>query len=205
MEKDGYLNRAYGVCGTEATRQLYDAWSESYDAEISENGYATPRRLASALRENTSDLNTAILDFGCGTGLCGLSLKSEGFRVVDGADLSGEMLAKARQKKIYRNLLQVEPDAPLPLRPGTYGAITACGVIGVGAAPVSVFDTLMNALVPGGKFAFSYNDHTLEDPAFQTKILDYTGCGAARLLFSEHGKHLPGIDLSSTVYVIEKT
>ena len=204
MGRNGYLDKAYGVSGTEATRKLYDDWSESYDSEIGENGYATPGRLAAALRKHASDMTMDILDFGCGTGLCGAKLNSAGFENIDGLDLSAEMLEKARQKKIYRKLLHIEPDAPLPISPGTYNAITACGVIGVGAAPLCVFDTIMNVLNRGGKFAFSYNDHTLEDPAYLAKLSEYTDCGAARLHLCEHGPHLPGINLNSTVYVIEK-
>ncbi len=43
-------------------------------------------------------------------------------------------------------------------------------MIGAGAAPVEVFDMLLEALDPGGKFVLSYNDHTLEDPVFYARI-----------------------------------
>ncbi len=114
------------------------------------------------------------------------------------------MLAEARKKDIYRNLLELEVDAPLPFAPGTYEAISAIGVIGPGAAPITLFDTLMHGLQKGGKLLFSLNEKALEDRGALGMIHEWTDCGAAILLFAEEGPHLPGIDLKSTVYLIEK-
>lgn len=202
---ESFLDKAYGARDADATRKLYDAWSASYEEEVGKNGYATPGRCAAALAQFTNDLRAPILDFGCGTGLSGLAFKLSGFATIDGLDLSREMLEGARDKKVYRNLSQIEADAALQHRPGEYVAIAAVGVIGAGAAPISVFDTLMHGLARGGKFVFSFNDHALQDPVNEARIFEWTDCGAARLLFREHGDHLPGIDLKSNVYVIEKT
>ena len=78
-------------------------------------------------------------------------------------------------------------------------------MIGAGAAPISVFHLLMKALPAGGKMVFSFNDHTLADPENEGAIAHWTNQSAARVLFKEYGEHLPGIDLKSNVYVIEKT
>jgi predicted TPR repeat methyltransferase len=199
-----YLNNAYGTKDTNSTRKLYDDWAASYDAEIAENGYATPGRCAAALAQFTQDQNAPVLDFGCGTGLSGLALKLAGFSVIDGLDLSPEMLAKARDKGIYRRLDLVPGDAPPPLEKGVYQAIAAIGVIGVGAAPIGVLDTLLHALPKRGRCVFSFNDHALADPAHEARVMEWTDCGAARLLFREHGDHLPGINIKSNVYVLEK-
>ena len=89
--------------------------------------------------------------------------------------------------------------------PGTYAAITAIGVIGAGAAPISVFDMLMDGLASGGRFVFSFNDHALKDPENEDKMQSYLNSGTARLVFKEYGDHIPGIDIKSNVYIIEKT
>ncbi|WP_299591793.1 methyltransferase domain-containing protein [uncultured Tateyamaria sp.] len=197
-----FLDRAYQARDATSTRALYDNWAASYEAEVAENGYATPGRCADALKKYVSDVSAPILDFGCGTGLSGLALKLAGFQAIDGVDLSAEMLEGARAKGVYRHLDQIEADSGLP-RNG-YAAMAAIGVIGAGAAPIDVLHTLMRALPKGGKLVFSFNDHALEDPANEGGIAAWTDCGAARLLFKEHGDHLPGIDLNSTVYVLEK-
>ena len=197
-----FLNKAYKARDADSTRTLYDDWAASYEAEVSENGYATPGRCADALARQVDDLAAPVLDFGCGTGLSGLALKHAGFSTIDGVDLSEEMLNGARDKGVYRHLDQIEAGQDLPRT--DYKAIAAIGVIGAGAAPISVLHQLMRALPPDGKLVFSFNDHALEDPANMAGVSEWTDCGAARLLFKEAGAHLPGINLNSTVYILEK-
>lgn len=199
-----FLDKAYKARDVAATRDLYDNWAASYEAEVAENGYATPGRCAEALKSMTNDLTAPILDFGCGTGLSGLALKLAGFEQIDGLDLSQEMLEAASAKNVYRSLNLIEANAGLPTPPGTYSAIAAVGVIGAGAAPISVFHTLMRQLTSGCKLVFSFNDHALENPENEGGVSEWTDCGAARLLYKKNGPHLPGIDLNSTVYVIER-
>lgn len=201
----GFLDKAYGARDAVQTRQLYDDWASSYEAEVGENGYATPGRCAAALIEFMDDLSMPILDFGCGTGLSGLALRLAGFTTIDGVDLSADMLKQARAKGLYRNLAQIEADAPLNLDPGDYAAIAAIGVIGAGAAPIGVMDKLMAGLASGGLLVFSFNDHALEDPRNEAKAQGYVDSGRATLLFKEYGEHLPGIGLKSNVYILEKT
>jgi len=198
----GFLDKAYG--GQDA-HQLYDAWATSYDHELAENGYATPGRCAAALHALMPDPTLPILDFGCGTGLSGLALALAGFRTIDGLDLSADMLQQAASKNLYRTLTQIGADEALPHTPGDYAAICAIGVIGTGAAPISVFDTLMDGLAPEGRLVFSFNDRALAEPEHEAKLQGYLDTGTARLLFKEYGEHLPGINLKSNVYVIEKT
>ena len=202
---NGFLDKVYNARDAAGTRKLYDDWAASYESEVGENGYATPGRCAAALADRMKDKAAPILDFGCGTGLSGLALKLVGFSTIDGIDLSADMLAEARAKRLYRSLTQVEAGAPLAHTPGDYAAITAIGVIGAGAAPISVFDVLMDGLAPGGKLVFSFNDHALEDPANEAHVQTWLDSGKARQLFKDYGPHLPGKGLKSNVYVLEKT
>ncbi|OSQ52141.1 class I SAM-dependent DNA methyltransferase [Marivita geojedonensis] len=200
-----YLDKVYDVKGAEETRALYDAWSESYEAEIAENGYATPKRCAEALSAALPDKDAPILDFGCGTGLSGIALRQAGFTCIDGVDLSPDMLAKAKDKSLYRSLTVIDAGDPPPGDAGTYTAITAIGVIGSGAAPLSVLDQLCAALVPGGLVCFSFNDHTLEDPAFENRVTALVADGTLRMINRDYGPHLPARNINSAVYVLEKT
>ncbi|KIC11261.1 methyltransferase type 11 [Leisingera sp. ANG-M1] len=199
-----FLDKAYSLETPEATLEHYNQWAASYDAEIAENGYATPGRIAEALAQFQTDLSEPVLDFGCGTGLSGLALRRQGFETVDGMEPSAEMLAQAQAKGAYREITQIDVANRKPIRRGAYRLITGCGVLGTGAAPPDVFDMILHALPKGGLFTFSYNDHALADRAYTGKLIEWVDVGAARLLFQEHGEHLPKIDLKSTVYVIEK-
>ncbi len=195
-----YLHKVYSVDSPEANRKLYADWSASYDAEVTENGYATPRRVAEALAQ-FADRTAPALDLGCGTGLSGVALRAAGFDTIDGIDITPEMIAQAEAKGAYRSLTAMAPGLPIP---GGYATIAAIGVIGAGAAPADTFDHVMRALPNGGHFGLSFNDHALADRTFEGKVSEWVDCSAARLLFREYGDHLPGIDLRSMVYVLQK-
>ena len=200
--QDQFLDKVYHARTSEETKTIYDAWAQSYEAEVADNGYVTPGRCASALAEFVEDKNTPVLDFVCGTGLSGLALRAAGFTTLDGVDLSDGMLEVARSKGAYRSLTTIGADDPVP---SGYRVITAIGVIGAGAAPLPVLDKILAQLPTGGKCVFSFNDHTLEDPAYAQKIDTLKKEGVVIELFCEHGPHLPGRDMGSNVYVLEKT
>lgn len=199
-----FLGEVYDAHSPDEMRTLYDAWSQTYEEEVSANGYVTPQRCAEALAQYIGDKRTPVLDFGCGTGLSGLALAETGFTVIDGVDLSGEMLAEAEVKNVYRDLRQIAPEDPPVEAQDSYSAIAAIGAIGAGAAPAESFDLLMQALDRGGKLVVSFNDHTLAEHEYEARMTKWLDPGAARLLFKQNGPHLTGIDMSSTVYVLEK-
>ncbi|KPA22707.1 Trans-aconitate 2-methyltransferase [Shimia sp. SK013] len=198
-----FLDNVYDHIG-KGIETFYDDWADTYEAEVGENGYVTPARCARALAAHLADKAAPVLDFGCGTGLSGKALRANGLTTLDGMDLSKEMLAKARAKNLYRSLHQIAADTPLPFETGTYSAIAAIGVIGPGAAPLDLFDTLLAKLAPSGLFVLSFNDHALEDPAYAAKVTACAEAGSMRVLEQEHGPHLPARNINSTAYLLEK-
>jgi predicted TPR repeat methyltransferase len=185
----------------EETMSLYQNWAETYDAELAQLGYMTPARLAAALAGHLP-ADTALLDFGCGTGLSGAALKTAGFQTFDGTDITPEMLAKAEDRGIYRKLWQGTPgNVDVPAE--TYGAIFAAGVISLGAAPAELMAVLLNILPKDGLLAFSYNDPTLQDQTY-LDALDAVLVADAELLVREYGPHLTGKDMSSDVIILRK-
>ena len=201
---DTFLDKIYGEATQAETDAVYDAWATSYDTEVGENGYVTPGRLARLLFKHKPEPETPVLDYGCGTGLSGQALTKAGFQVIDGTDPNAEMLNGAREKGIYRTLNLLDLDRDPPIDAGAYDILTAIGVVGTGAAPPETFDVLMHALSTGGILAFSLNDHALKDARFEGKLCEWLDCGAAYLLAKEYGPHLPGQNLKSNVYIVEK-
>jgi predicted TPR repeat methyltransferase len=199
-----FLDRAYGLDSLEDTQKLYSDWSASYDQEVGKHGYATPKRVAAALAAHVGNQGAPVLDFGCGTGLSGLALRTAGLSCVDGVDINADMVAGALDKGIYRNVTVGIP-GEMPAQPSEYRAIAAIGVIGTGAAPAATLDLLLDALAPGDLLGFSYNDHALAEPEFTDRRDGVLNAGRARMIFHEYGPHLPGVDLNSMVYVFEKT
>ncbi|EEE37813.1 methyltransferase type 11 [Rhodobacteraceae bacterium KLH11] len=201
---DKFLKDTYDLKSAQETQEHYQRWAASYDTEVGSHTYVTPDRVAAALRPYVPDADTPILDYGCGTGLSGLALHKAGFRAIDGMDPTPEMLEGARIKGVYRTLIPFDIADPAPVEAGKYPVIAAIGVVGAGAAPPETFDLLMNALPRGGYLAFSFNDHTLADHAYTSRLNDWLDMGHARLLFREYGPHLVGMDMKSDVYVVDK-
>ncbi len=199
-----FLQTAYQVETVEQTRDFYQDWAKTYDSEIAENRYVTPARCATALAEFVLDKSAPLLDIGCGTGLSGEALTEAGFTTIDGCDLSSEMLGQAHARDVYRKLHEIDPDEPFPFHENTYTNIAAVGVIAPSHAPAELIDQALGILPSGGLFVFSLNDHSLEDPSFSARIAENFDTGQAILLFKEHGDHLLGIALMSTVYVMQK-
>ena len=198
-----YLDKIYSADSADL-RPFYAQWAQSYDQEVGENGYVTPLRIAEALARHVKDLSIPILDYGCGTGVSGQAFQEAGFLTIDGVDISAEMLEVAAQKKIYRRLEVFAPESGPNVKLGAYSIIAAVGVIGAGAAPLAVLDKMMALLAPKGLLVFSFNDHTLEDPAYDGLVEDYVNQGRAVLHLKEYGDHLPKQKINSNIYILEK-
>lgn len=188
-----------------AARDLYADWAPSYEQDVLAAGYVAPRRVAEALRRNLSDTAVPLLDFGCGTGLSGRALAEAGFTTVDGTDISQQMLARARKAGVYRRLWRCGWGTPLCQQTGeAYGAIVAVGVIGARAAPPETLGYILDELGGGGLLAFSFNDATLADPAYQGALARLLDTGRAARVFHEHGPHLTQMNQGSEVFVLRK-
>ena len=100
-----FLDEVYKLKNSDETIGFYKDWSNSYDQELSINGYITPLRCAKALQTVNANKDEKIMDIGCGTGLSGEAFKKLGFTNIDGSDFSNEMLQIAKSKNIYSNLI----------------------------------------------------------------------------------------------------
>lgn len=184
------------------TMQVYTDWAASYDADLASGGYHTPLRLAQALRRHLPP-QARILDFGCGTGLSGAALRAAGFINLHGTDITPRMLEQARPKGIYQALHLGHPGA-VPARPGAYDAITATGVISLGAAPPETLGLLLAALAPRGMIALSFNDPTLADGRYDAALDAHVAAQELRVLERQHGPHLDQMKMGSDVIVLER-
>ncbi len=202
--KKGFLDGAYKVEDPDATKSLYRDWAATYEEEVRNNGYVTPTRCATALAAMAEDPSAALLDLGCGTGLSGEALQAAGFTTLDGSDFSEDMLAFARKKGLYRNLVKGDLNNPLPARKGDYRYIAAIGVFSPGHAPAAMIADVMAVLPKGGLFVFSMNDHAMEDPSYEAEIERLIAAGTAEMAFKEYGEHLPGRGIKAFVIILQK-
>lgn len=95
-------------------KELYRDWACSYDSVFGDaQGYQLPRMVAQAFV--AAGGMGPVLDVGAGTGLVAEQLIATGVRLIDGLDLSDDMLAAARMENVYRNLHAADVTAPLTL------------------------------------------------------------------------------------------
>lgn len=198
-----YLRRVYDLETQDATNAYYSEWAATYDDEVTRQGYRSPHRCAAALAKLVQP-DAPVLDVGCGTGISGAALRAAGFTDISGQDVNAEMLDVAERAGIYRETWVTDLATPFPFEPGTYAAIAAIGVIGVGAAPASLLAETLDALAPGGHLVFSYNDHALEQPEFPRALDDALASHAAAQVFCERGPHFDALGTQSNVYVLRR-
>ncbi len=198
------LDDAYKLTNPVESREFYQGWAEGYDAEVAENEYITPQRCAAALIRHAAAPWAPMMDLGCGTGISGLALKAAGFECIDGYDFSRAMLDKAGSKGVYRNLAIADLSKPLEIAEGQYQNAAAIGCVSPEYMPATVLDEILSKLPQGGSLVFSVNDHSAADGTITGRIMTLTDCGAADLVFREHGEHLPVIGLKATVFVLKK-
>jgi len=90
-------------------KQTFDAFSASFDSSLARLQYKAPQLISNCLANTLNEKKSTvdILDIGCGTGLCGELVKPLATTLI-GVDLSPKMLEKARQLKIYDELIEAE-------------------------------------------------------------------------------------------------
>jgi predicted TPR repeat methyltransferase len=94
------------------------------------------------------------LDLGCGTGLCAPLLAGH-CDAIDGVDLSAAMLEQARQRGLYRTLVQADIAEYLATMTQRADLVVAADVLIYVGELAPVFDATARLLLPGGLFAFT--------------------------------------------------
>lgn len=150
------LEGAYAIRSPEDSVTYYRDFAESYDAAFAEAlGYAYPGLIGEAYSRHAGEADVPVADIGCGTGLVAaeLGLAPE---LVDGFDISQEMLDKATDKGLYRALHRVDLTRAITL-PDRYGALVSAGTFThghLGPAPLVECLTLAR---PGALFVIGVN------------------------------------------------
>ncbi len=136
--------------------QLFDGFANSFDAQLESLDYAAPRLLSAALAERIDFGRSGldILDAGCGTGLCGMLLRSSA-KVLVGVDLSPGMLAKARGRKVYDEVVEAELCSFMNSRPGAFDVVNCADTLCYFGALEPALQAARTALRGGGHFGFT--------------------------------------------------
>lgn len=152
MGDDPNLERAYAINSLDAAKALYRDWAATYDQGFADAlGYAAPRKIAEIYLSEAQD-QTEILDIGAGTGLLGESLRGH---VIDGLDISPEMLAVAQSKGVYRKTILGDLTGPLDLPDASYGGFVSSGTFTHGHVGPVCLPELLRIAKPNALFCCS--------------------------------------------------
>ncbi len=139
--------------------QVFDDFAASFDAKLAQLSYRAPQLVAAMVADAGVEAAQAldVLDAGCGTGLCGPLLAPYARRLT-GVDLSARMLAQARDKHVYDDLVHGELTAYLLTVSEGFDLVVSADTLVYFGAIEAVAGATATALRPGGLFIFSVEE-----------------------------------------------
>lgn len=145
-------------------QSLFDSYANYYEPHLlTYLHYQVPQKLHDALQATIkTPISGAVLDIGCGTGLCGPLFKHYATH-LSGVDLSPNMLAIAQQKQIYDELAAADAIVYLTKHTQEYSLMIAADVLVYFGELQVLLAAASNALKPGGYFLFNVEAGTGED------------------------------------------
>lgn len=184
---------------------MYDAWAAQYEDDLRAIGYAAPTRCAEALAAADPTLSGPVVDLGCGSGLSGAALAAVGFTVIDGYDFSEGMLALAREKGCYRDVVYKDLSQPNAVPDRGYKHAVLVGVLSPAHAPPEALIAALALLPKDGCVVFTLNDDALKYPEYVDCVTGLIEGGTVELVSDTYGPHLPARGVQAKVYVLKKT
>ncbi len=133
---------------------LYNSLAAGFDQNVETRGDWSPQWLKESLEPGPGAPTLAVLDLGCGTGLCGLQFRAWAKTLI-GVDLSPNMLAKARDRGVYDELILSDVLAAVQGRTDTFDLVVASDVLLFLGDLGPLFHAVQRVLRPGGRFAFT--------------------------------------------------
>jgi predicted TPR repeat methyltransferase len=174
----------------------YDDWATSYEADLVDAwNYDAPVVAARLLAaERQPDPVLAVLDIGCGTGLVGRALRSTGFAVIDGTDLSAASLELAASSSSYRTLTRVDfNQSPFPASDNAYGAAVCVGVMSCAIDPVGLIREVCRVVAPGGPFVFTHRTDLWDEQDLGSSLRAMEKAGElSGVSWTEPQQYMPG-------------
>jgi predicted TPR repeat methyltransferase len=150
----------------------FDSFAASFESKLAKLSYRAPALVAAMLEDAALEPSKSLdaLDAGCGTGLCG-PLIAPYVRRLTGIDLSAGMLAHAKEKQVYDELLKAELTEYLRRSRAAFDLIISADTLCYFGALDDVVDAAAKALRAGGMLIFTV-EHARGDapPDYQLEL-----------------------------------
>ena len=146
-------------------RNLFDRSAESFDADLAKLGYRAPGLVAAALDGVAGNaVLPAILDAGCGTGLCGPLVRWRCSRLV-GVDLSAQMIERARARGCYDELVVSDLVTFMRSRSGAFDVVLSADTLLYFGSLDEPIAAASEALRPAGILIFTLESFASDSTA----------------------------------------
>ena len=155
------LKGAYNLSTPDDNRKYYEGFAPFYDSVfVKDLGYTYPSVVANLLVENIK-IDGPICDIGCGTGLVASEIKKKvPNAIIDGVDISKDMIQISREKNIYRNLIELNLEDPLDHLLKNYSTVVSAGTFTHGHLGSDALTRLVCHFESDTKFVVGINfDH----------------------------------------------
>lgn len=179
IDFDAFDRRGYR---TVDARQGYGEWAATYERTVEDE-------MDVALLERVATVEWAgeVADLGCGTGRTGAWLAARGVSAIDGVDVTPEMLAAARERGVFRSLLDTDV-AATGLEGGAYDLVTSSLVDEHLADVGPMYREAARLLRDGGAFVHvGFHPHFVMTSGMPTH---YDGTDGGPVAIETHVHHL---------------
>ncbi|HYZ21731.1 MAG TPA: methyltransferase domain-containing protein, partial [Rhodopila sp.] len=140
-------------------RQAFDQYAAHYDRHARNVEYAVPTIIASAIARHpvlsAGNHLGPVLDLGCGTGLAANALQEHRLAPITGIDIAPAMLAEARAKHLYADLVEADIIDFLATSETQWPVIIAADALCYFGGLTDLLSNIRQGLTPDGWFIFS--------------------------------------------------
>jgi len=179
------LDEAYSVKTPDDNRRLYAKWAATYESSfVDAKQYRYPKAIAEVFSDVLPPV-TRVLDIGTGTGLTGMYVtRLRPAVVIDGMDISPEMLAQARLKTredgsvVYRALYERDLTVAVPNENAPYEALFSSGTFTHGHLGPECLRNLLPLLAHNGWLIVGVNNEHFESKGFAGELESLVALGA---------------------------
>ena len=179
------LDEAYSVKTPDDNRRLYAKWAATYESSfVDAKQYRYPKAIAEVFNDVLPPV-TRVLDIGTGTGLTGMYVtRLRPVVVIDGMDISPEMLAQAKLKTredgsvVYRALYERDLTVAVPNENAPYEALFSSGTFTHGHLGPECLRNLLPLLAHDGWLVVGVNNEHFESKGFAGELESLVALGA---------------------------